>query len=224
MKQSRFHRIYEKGKRRKKLFTKNLTPGKTVYDESVINENNLEYREWNPKRSKLAASILKGINKIGIEKGSIVLYLGASSGTTVSHVSDIVGEEGFVFAVEFAPRMMRDLVFVCEDRKNIAPMLYDANKPEEYKDKMTEKVDIVYMDIAQRNQAEIFLKNVDMFLKKEGVGLLAVKARSVNVVEKPFKIFKQVREKLERNLNVIDYKLLSPFQKDHCMFVVKKWE
>ncbi len=224
MKQSRFHRIYEKGKRRKKLFTKNLIPGKTVYDENLIKENNLEYREWDARRSKLAAAILKGIDKIGIEKGSVVLYLGASSGTTVSHVSDIVGKEGFVFAVEFAPRMMRDLVFLCEGRKNIAPMLYDANKPEEYKEKMADEADIVYMDIAQRNQAEIFLKNVDMFLKKGGMGLLAVKARSVNVTEKPSKIFRQVREKLEKNLKVIDSKMLSPFQKDHCMFVVKKWE
>jgi len=222
MKQSRFHRVYERGKRRKKLFTKSMTPGKTIYDEDIIKENNLEYREWDARRSKLAAAILKGVNKIGIEKGSVVLYLGASSGTTVSHVSDIVGEKGFVFAVEFAPRMMRDLVFVCEDRKNIAPMLYDANKPEEYKGKMTEEVDVVYQDIAQRNQADIFLKNVDMFLKKGGIGLLAVKARSVNVTEKPSKIFKQVREKLEKHLKIIDFKKLNPFQKDHCMFVVKK--
>ena len=50
-----------------------------------------EYRVWNPFRSKLAAAILGGVDKIHIAPGSKVLYLGAASGTSVSHVSDIVG-------------------------------------------------------------------------------------------------------------------------------------
>ena len=46
---------------------------------------------WNPFRSKLAAAILGGVDKIHMKPGSKVLYLGAASGTTVSHVSDLVG-------------------------------------------------------------------------------------------------------------------------------------
>ena len=38
-----------------------------------------------------------------------MLYLGAASGTTVSHVSDVVGPEGMVYAVEFSHRPGRDL-------------------------------------------------------------------------------------------------------------------
>ena len=220
---SKFSGIYEikKGKRRI-LLTKNLVPGKTVYDERLVQEGKDEYREWNPRRSKLAAGILKGISEIGIVENGVVLYLGAASGTTVSHVSDIVGEKGFVFALDFAPRVVRDLVFVCEERKNMAPMMFDANKPEEYKDKMVKEVDVVYQDIAQKNQVGIFLKNVNMFLRENGVGLLAVKARSIDVTKKPRKIFDEVRKELEKNLKIVDFKVLDPFEKDHCMFVCKK--
>lgn len=223
MKQTKFPGVFEvrKGKRRI-LLTKNLAPGKTVYDEKLVKEKGIEYREWNPRRSKLAAFILKGGNQIGIKEGCTVLYLGAAYGTTASHVSDIVGEKGFVFALDFAPRVIRELVFVCEERKNMAPLFFDANKPEEYKDRITPKVDVVYQDIAQRNQAEIFLKNIEMFLKKGGYALIAVKSRSINVVEKPKKIFNEVRKKLEKDLKVIDFKVLEPFERDHCMFICKK--
>ena len=223
MKKSKFPGIFEQKKgKRSSIFTRNLTPGKTVYDEKLVREGRIEYREWNPRKSKLAAGIIKGIKEIGIMEKSVVLYLGAAYGTTVSHVSDIVGEKGFVFALDFAPRVIRDLVFFCEERKNIAPMFFDANKPEEYKDKVVKEVDIVYMDIAQREQAKIFLKNVDMFLRKGGIGLLAVKARSVDVTKNPKKVFEEVRQELEKYLKIIDSKILDPFEKDHCMFVCRK--
>jgi fibrillarin-like pre-rRNA processing protein len=147
--------------------------------------------------------------------------LGASSGTTVSHVSDIVGKDGLVYALDFAPRVLRDLVFVAEQRKNIAPVLADANQPETYAHLVSE-VDTVFMDIAQKNQAEIFLKNCKMFLKKGGFGLLALKARSVDVTRNPKIIFKEIREKLEKQMIIVDYRELDPYEKDHAFFVCKK--
>lgn len=223
MKKSKSPSIFEKEKGRFRLiYTKTLVPGKKVYGENMVKEGNVEYREWDPRRSKLGAAILRGIKEIGIKEGNTVLYLGASYGTTASHISDIVGNKGFVFALDFASRVMRDLVFVCEERKNMTPLFFDANQPDTYKDNITKEVDIVYMDIAQRNQAEIFLKNVDMFLKKGGYGLLAVKARSINVTANPKKIFDEVRRKLERHLKIIDWKTLEPFEKDHAFFVCKK--
>lgn len=208
--------------KRKAILTRNFTPGKKVYDENLIKDKGVEYREWNPRKSKLAAAILKGVNNIGIRNGSIVLYLGASTGTTPSHVSDIVGKDGFIFALDFAPRVVRDLVFVCEERKNMTPLLFSANHPEEYKDKISSEVDVVYMDVAQKDQAEIFLKNTDMFLRKGGIGLLAVKARSIDVTKRPKQVFDEVRRKLEKHINVVDFKILDPFEKDHCMFICKK--
>jgi fibrillarin-like pre-rRNA processing protein len=219
MKKSKIFEVYEDYKKR--LYTVSLTPGKKVYDERLVKEKGMEFREWNARRSKLAAAILKGCQNIFMRKGDVVLYLGCSYGTTPSHVSDIVGKEGFVFALDFAPRVMRDMVFVCEDRKNIAPILGDANKPKSYTDKVC-MVDIVYQDIAQRNQVDIFLKNFNLFLKKGGYGLLAVKARSVDVTKKPKQIFAEVKQKLEKEVTIVDYRTLDPYELDHCMFICKK--
>jgi fibrillarin-like pre-rRNA processing protein len=220
---SKIFEVYEAklGKRRTILLTKNLTPGKTVYDEKTFKDAGTEYREWIPHKSKLAATILKGSPNVGIRKGDVILYLGSSTGTTVSHVSDIIGNDGFIFAIDPAPRVMRELVFVCEDRKNIAPILADANNPLSYADKAC-MCDVIYQDVAQRNQVDIFMKNIDLFLKKEGYALLAVKARSIDVTKKPKQIFKQVKAELEKTLTIIDYRELDPYQKDHCMFICKK--
>ncbi len=220
--QTRLQGIYEtmRGKR-KALLTINLSPGKKVYDEALIKEKGIEYRDWNPRKSKLAAAILKGVSQIGIRPASTVLYLGCASGTTASHVSDIVGKNGFVFAVDFAPRVMREMVFVCEQRSNIMPIMADANNIESF-EKYIITVDTVFQDIAQKQQAEIFIKNCKKFLKKGGFGLLSVKARSVDVAKKPKLVFQEVREKLEKELVIVDYRTLEPFELDHCMFICKK--
>jgi len=213
--------VYETDKGRKRLFTLNIAPGKRVYDEALIKEKGVEYREWNPRKSKLAAAIMKGASQIGVKPASIVLYLGCASGTTASHVSDIVGKKGFVFALDFAPRVMREMVFVCEQRSNIMPIMADANNTESFEKYIT-IVDTVFQDIAQKQQAEIFLKNCRKFLKKGGFGLLSVKARSIDVAKKPKLVFQEVREKLEKELVIVDYRTLEPFELDHCMFICKK--
>jgi fibrillarin-like pre-rRNA processing protein len=210
-----------KGKRTD-ILTVNLTPGKKAYDEKLVIQNSIEYREWNPFKSKLGAAIMLGCPNIGLRKGSVVLYLGASTGTTPSHVSDIVGKEGFVFALDFAPRVVRELVFLCEERDNMAPLLEDANQPDGYKEKIPKHVDVVYQDIAQKNQAEIFLKNCRLFLKSGGFALLAVKARSIDVSKQPKEIFRKVRQEIEKELTIIDERKLEPFEKDHIFFVCKK--
>jgi len=214
-------KIFEVFEDRKRIYTKNLALGKQVYGERIVRQEGDEYREWDPKRSKLGSAIIKGSPNVGIRKGDVVLYLGAATGTTVSHVSDMVGPEGFVFALDFAPRVVRELYFLCEERKNIAPILTDANDPKSYAHRVC-KADVIYQDIAQKNQVEIFLKNVDWFLKKDGYGILAIKARSVDVTKKPKQIFSEVKKELEKHMKIIDYRELEPFQKDHCFFVLKK--
>ncbi len=209
-------------KKRKKIFTVNLAPGKKVYDEKLIQKDDYELREWDPKKSKLGAAVMNGIKQLGFKQGDSILYLGAASGTTVSHVSDIVGKEGCVFALDFAPRVVRDLVYVCIDRKNTTPMMADANKPDTYAHLVLPQVDFVFMDIAQKNQTEIFTKNVKKFLKKNGLAMLALKARSVDVTKKPKEIFNIVRKELENNFKIVDEKNLAPFEKDHTIFLVRK--
>ncbi|MBW3001691.1 fibrillarin-like rRNA/tRNA 2'-O-methyltransferase [Candidatus Woesearchaeota archaeon] len=222
IKETNFKGIFELRKGKKKLLlTKNLVPGVSVYGEKLIKDNNIEYREWNPNKSKLAAAILKGIHQINLKPDTVVLYLGASTGTTASHVSDILGKGGFVFALDSAPRVVRELVFLCEQRPNMAPLLADANQPDTYKDKITQ-VDWLYQDIAQKNQVDIFLKNIALFLKQGHFALLAVKARSIDVTKEPSVIFDEVQKKLEKAVIIADKVLLNPYQKDHCLFVCKK--
>lgn len=125
------------------LVTLNSTPGKDVYGEKRIQvegppgpegvATKLEYRVWNPFRSKLAAAILGGVDHIWMGPGSKVLYLGAASGTTVSHVSDIVGPTGCVYAVEFSHRPGRDLINMAKLRTNVIPIVEDARHPLKYR-------------------------------------------------------------------------------------------
>lgn len=217
------HKIFEiyQEARGKRLFTKSIFPGTIHFDERIMREKGEEYREFDPRRSKLAAMIMKGCTNAGIRKNDVVLYLGVSHGYTASFVSDIVGKEGLIFGIDPAPRVVRDLVFLSEERKNIIPILADANHPEEYIKKVC-GVDIVYQDISQKNQSEIFIKNCNLFLKKGGYGLLAVKARSIDIKKKPKQIFEETRKELDKVFTVIDYKILEPFEHDHCMIIVKK--
>ena len=219
--ESRLKGVYELRGKRTRLLTLNICPGKTVYDESLIRKDGKEYRDWNPRKSKLAAAILKGLSQMGIKEGYTVLYLGAASGTTVSHVSDIVRKNGLVFAVEFSLRPVRDLVFLAEERKNIAPIYGDGQNIVSLQQRIS-MVDCVYQDIAQKHQAEIFLNNCSHFLKDDGFGILCVKARSIDVTKKPSLVFKEVRRKLEEKMTIVDMRTLEPFEIDHCLFVVKK--
>ena len=115
---SRIFEVYESTDgRRRYLYTQSLVPGKKVYGEKLFTENNVEYRQWDVSKSKLASVILKGASNVGIRQGDSVLYLGSSTGTTVSHVSDMVGTNGIIFAVDIAPRVMRELVFLSQSRK-----------------------------------------------------------------------------------------------------------
>ncbi|MEM1883448.1 MAG: fibrillarin-like rRNA/tRNA 2'-O-methyltransferase, partial [Candidatus Bathyarchaeia archaeon] len=136
----------------KRIASKNLAPGRDVYGERLIRYKDVEYRLWDPYRSKIAAAILKGLKAMPIKPGHKVLYLGAASGTTASHVSDIVGEEGHVYCIEFAPRPLKELINnVCRYRPNMSPILADARFPEKYA-YLIEKVDVIYCDIAQPEQ------------------------------------------------------------------------
>lgn len=200
-----------------KIATKNLVPGKRVYGEHLYRWKDGEYREWNAYRSKLAAAIVKGIRELPVKKSNKILYLGAGSGTTASHISDIIGYDGVIYAVEFAPRVMRELIVVAEDRPNIIPILEDARLPRKYR-YIVEEVNGLYADIAQPEQAVIVADNADMFLADGGWLLLAIKARSIDVTAEPSEIYRKEIETLRnRGFEIIDVVHLEPFDKDHAM-------
>lgn len=202
----------------KNVATLNLIRGNSVYGEKLLRHEGEEYRLWDPFRSKLAAALKKGLKSMPIKNGSKVLYLGASTGTTVSHVSDIVGPTGIIFAVEPATRVARELIEnVASKRKNVIPILEDARKPQSYFS-VFGKVDIVYCDIAQADQTEIAIANCISYLKSGGVMLLVVKTRSIDVTMDPRSVIAQEAEKLERGgFSVSQIINLEPFDKDHGM-------
>ena len=202
-----------------RFFTKNLVPGVSVYGEKFFRDNNIEYREFSPLSSKLAAALRLGLKYFELNDNSLVLYLGSSTGTTVSHISDIL-TKGMVFGVDPAPVVMRELVFLAEQRKNIAPVLSDASQPEQYTD-LVVPVDFLYQDVAQKNQVDIFLRNLQ-FLKKGCLAFLVIKARSIDFSKKPEDVFSIVSEELKKHVSVLQEINISSFQKDHCLFVCRK--
>lgn len=204
---------------RGRLYTESMCPGKRIYGERLFTLSGTEYREWDPRRSKLSAYLTVGGKQFPFRKDSKVLYLGASSGTTPSHVADICSE-GKVYCVEFAQRMFRDLVGTCETRPNMMPILGDATKPEEYS-MFTDGVDVVYQDVAQKMQAKILCDNMDAFDAK--YGMVAVKARSEDVTASPESIFKDAEKIIrERGYRVLDDRLLDPYEKAHAMIVIER--
>ncbi len=203
----------------KRLITKNLVPGIRVYHEKLIDIENEEYRIWDPFRSKLAALVLKD-SSISIQKNHNLLYLGAANGTTVSHVSDIV-TNGTVFAVEFSPRAMKDLINVSTSRMNLVPILADAATPKSYQN-MVPEVDVIYQDVAQKDQAGIAIRNAQIFLKKEGILILMIKARSIDSTRDSRDVTDMEVKKLEENFKIHELVNLEPYHRDHFAVVAQK--
>ncbi|KFM15280.1 Fibrillarin-like rRNA-tRNA 2'-O-methyltransferase protein [Marine Group I thaumarchaeote SCGC AAA799-O18] len=203
----------------KKLATKNLVPGNQVYNEKLLVVNNVEYRIWNPFRSKLAAAIMNDLSNFPFNQKSNVLYLGVSTGTTISHISDIIGESGVIFGIEHASRVARDFLDrVASHRKNIVPIIQDARKPEEFFS-VYKKVDIVYVDIAQPDQTNIAIENCKLYLKPSGYIFQIIKTRSIDVTKDPKKIIKNEIKKLEQFFQIKQTIDLHPYDKDHMLVI-----
>lgn len=212
MKDTNYCNVYKQGK---KYYTKSLVKNQSVYSEGLVEEY---YREWVPERSKLGACLRKNLRVFPFEEDSKVLYLGASSGTTCSHLSDVCCK-GMIFGVEIAPRIFYKFVELSKTRNNLYPVLASAHHPEKYA--FIPLVDVVFQDIAQKDQVRIFKKNCNIFLKEGGRGVLVVKSRSIDVTKKPKQVFKQVKKELEKDYKIMDERGLNPFEKDHRVFVVK---
>jgi len=206
------------------LVTRNMVPGDSVYGEKRISVDGedgtkIEYRVWNPFRSKLAAAILGGVDQIHMPPGCKVLYLGAASGTTVSHVSDVVGPEGLVYAVEFSHRSGRDLLNVAKKRTNIIPIIEDARHPHKYR-MLVGMVDVVFADVAQPDQARIVSLNSQYFLKNGGHFVISIKANCIDSTAEPEAVFAEEVRKLQADkLKPQEQLTLEPYERDHAVVV-----
>ncbi len=203
-----------------KLATVNLAKGHRVYGEGLVELGGVEYRLWNPYRSKLAAAVLNGLKTMKIAHGMSVLYLGAATGTTASHVSDIVGSGGAVYCVELSERNMRELINVCERRPNMLPILGDAMHTDIYSGTV-DSCDIIYQDVSAREQAQILLEN-SRFLKKGGYAYFVIKSQSVDVGMDPKKVFESELKNLRGRFDVIETVQIEPYDELHLFTVLKK--
>ena len=204
--------------RRGTLLTENLDPPHSVYGEDLIDERGTQYRSWDPRRSKLAAGLLNGLRIEQEFEEPVILYLGAASGTSVSHLSDIY-PKGIIYAVEFAPMPFRDLYLLAKRRKNILPIFANANDAPYIR--FVPHADIVFMDIAQRNQVEILRRNA-IFADRTSLLMLCVKSRSIDVTAQPTTVFAHVRGELHKDFKVLQEIRLEPYERDHTIFLLKR--
>lgn len=212
------------------IATRNLTPGDSVYgekrisvDETIKNDDGtstttkVEYRMWNPFRSKLCAAIAGGADNIYMKPGSRVLYIGAASGTSVSHVADLVGPTGYVYAVEFSHRSGRDLINMASKRPNVVPIVEDARQPARYR-MIVPMVDVIFADVAQPDQARIVAMNANWFLKVGGGIVISIKANCIDSTAPPAEVFANEVQKMRAESIKPKYQMtLEPFERDHCL-------
>lgn len=208
------------------LVTKNLVPGEAVYGEKRISVEGadgtkVEYRVWNPFRSKIAAGVLGGVDNIHIAPGKKVLYLGAASGTSVSHVADVVGPEGAVYAVEFSHRSGRDLINMAKKRTNVIPIIEDARHPHKYR-MLVPMVDVIFADVAQPDQARIITLNAHHFLKNNGHIVISIKASCIDSTVDAATVFaREVKKLQEERVKPQEQLTLEPYERDHALVVGK---
>lgn len=206
------------------MVTRNLVPGESVYGEKRISVDGtdgskVEYRVWNPFRSKLAAGILGGVDNIHIAPGKKVLYLGAASGTSVSHVADIVGPTGLVYAVEFSHRSGRDLINMAKKRTNVIPIVEDARHPHKYR-MLVGMVDVIFADVAQPDQARIIALNAHNFLKTGGHIVISIKANCIDSTVDAATVFaREVKKLQEERIKPQEQLTLEPYERDHALVV-----
>jgi len=188
------------------------TRGEPVYGEPTDGP----WRLWDAGRSKLGATLELGLDT-GLAGGESVLYLGAASGTTVSHVADFCGP---TYAVEFAPRPTRDLVDVAAGRPNLFPLLKDARKPATYAHVVESNLDAIVQDVATRGQARVAVRN-RQFLRDDGRLLAAIKARSEDVTREPDTVFEDVLDELRGTYEIVETARLDRFHDDHLAVVAR---
>ncbi len=210
MRRSRYPGVYTDGRH---YFTPS-NYNESVYGERVLVQKGKYYRRWEPMRSKLSAAMHLHLENFPF-KNSRILYLGASTGTTVSHLSDLAD---IIWAVEISPLSMNKLVHLAEKRDNIVPLLNDARYPEKFA-MFVEKPQVIYQDISQRDQVNIFLKNMQYFAPKWGY--LMLKTRTIHIRKKPKEILKETAAKVGEYFSIEEIINISHFQKDHYALVVR---
>ena len=214
------------------LWTRNAVRGVSVRGERRKKDGRVEWRQWIPSKSKVAAALLRTNNdpsNLLPEPGSTCLYLGASYGGTVSFVHDLACgsnnfHEGQIIAVEIAPRALRELAALASRRPGLVPVLGDARLPHTVSPFIREKADWLHQDLSIADQAETFVKMAGAFLKPEGTGLLSLKAASERSSDgdDDTRFAKAERILGKSDLEVVERIDLAGFEEQHVVFHVRQ--
>ena len=213
------------------IWTRNAVKGVSVRKERRKRDGRNEWRLWDAKKSKIAASIIRtklNPNDLIPLPGQSCLYLGASVGGTVSHIHDCVcgsgnHHKGQIIAIDVSTRMMRELVALSEIRPGIIPVLGDARNISEISPFVNKKVDWLHQDLSISDQAKTFVKVVEVFLKDNGVALLSLKAASERMSDgNTENKFEKAMEIINNsNLNIIEMIDLKGLEEQHMLFFCK---
>jgi fibrillarin-like pre-rRNA processing protein len=197
-----------------------------VYGEAVREEGGGErWRRFDPRRSKTAAALQAG--GLGPDLEAVLatpplLYLGAASGTSLSHLADIVAPEP-AFGVEVAARSFADLLDNLRSWPNVFPVHADARRPEAYAP-LVGRAGSIVQDVAAPDQVDILTANAAAFLEAGAPALFFLKARSIDSAAEPLEVFEGARSQLaEAGFAVREQRSLEPFDQDHRAFVLR-WE
>ena len=213
------------------LWTRNAVKGVSVRGERRKRDGRIEWRRWDPSKSKVAAALLRTKrepSEILPVPGSTCLYLGASSGGTVSHIHDVVcGADnhhgGQVVAVEISPRAMRELSTLAASRQGLVPVLADARVPSQVAPFMRGKADWIHQDLSMADQAQTFVKISETFLRPGGTGLLSLKAASERASQgdDDSRFAKAERILEESELELVERIDLTGLEEQHVVFHVR---
>ncbi|MEE2748069.1 MAG: fibrillarin-like rRNA/tRNA 2'-O-methyltransferase [Candidatus Thermoplasmatota archaeon] len=206
------------------LWSRNAVKGTSLRGERLKRDGRKEWRQWNPRSSKLGAALLKASNPGLLPvPGSTCLYLGSGHGTTISHLHDhLCGAknhlEGSIVAVDISPRCIRDIIRLSNSRPGIFPVLADCRKTEHLSPFLSAKVPWLFQDVSQSNQVEMFIEACHEFLALEGTGLLSLKSASERDTEGAF----QNAEKalIEAGFTLVERIDLAGWEDQHVLFHV----
>lgn len=203
------------------IYTINNTDKHKYYDEDILIHLNNYYRQWNPYKSKISASIKKNLKEIPISRESVILYLGSSSGTTVSHISDIL-TNGKIFAVDSSKEMMKKFMKLAHNRKNIFPILESARNYKNYDIPSDTCIDLIIQDVACVDQVNILINNSDYYLKSKGKVLITIKTQCIDSIKKPGIVIEEQKEILKGKFKILQTLNLEPFEKNHWLLLMEK--
>ncbi len=199
-----------------RLTTKNLVKGFKFKNEKLIYRDQNELRLWKPYRSKLAAGIINGLEIIPLSEDSRILYFGIKNGITLNHMSDIVGQNGKIFAI--SEQIDYSLKNLSKIKENI--ILLEQDKSKNFERLITEKVDLLFVDLPETNYSEIII-NFKKFLHDSGFLIFIFRTKDARVKNKNSENKLDLFDELNSNFQIIQIINLTDFFKEFSMVLAK---